>query len=92
MRKADKETNSEEDESFPLASLSGLLLRIFLILLPPVCALHVTSLPREFLLLILVGGFVFSAEISFRTQLLSEFLLAVGDMDAINPGLFSYTT
>lgn len=79
-------------ESFQLASLLVLLLRIFLVLLPHVCALpDAQTLPQEFLLLISVGDIVSSAGISFRTQLLSEFLLAVSDMDGFNPGLFSYT-
>lgn len=45
----------------------------------------------EFLLLIHVGGFAFSAGISFRAQLCSEVALATTDMDGFNPGLFPYT-
>lgn len=75
--------------SFQLASLSVLLLRILLLLFPRVCVLPDTqTLPREFLLLIHVGGFVFSAWILSRTQLVSEFLLAASDMDGFNPGCF----
>lgn len=79
-------------EHIQLASLSILLLRIFLALLPHAFALpDLQTLPWEFLLLIHVGGFVFSAGISFRAQLCSDIELATTDMDGFNPGLFSYT-
>lgn len=79
-------------ETIQLASLSVLLLRIFLALLPHAFALpNLQTLPWEFLLLIHVGGFAFSAGISFRAQLCSEVALATTDMDGFKSGLFSYT-